>query len=188
MLADRRSVRLHHLQTGPLISMANTPEYMANWHQSNRERRRDDKAQRRRNMRVVNPEAARAADRAEYAKRAEAKLAQKKAYYEANKEKIRQKRADHYQLNKHACDLRVRNRKQGLSVIDETQPGDWTRLLQVFGPFCMAPGCTSPDVTLDHVIPFSRGGRHHFSNFQLLCRSCNSKKGTKTIDYRTPHG
>ncbi|RJQ54192.1 MAG: DUF262 domain-containing protein [Actinobacteria bacterium] len=38
--------------------------------------------------------------------------------------------------------------------------------------------CFLPDeLTLDHVEPWSRGGRTELSNAQLLCRPCNSKKG-----------
>lgn len=38
--------------------------------------------------------------------------------------------------------------------------------------------------TIDHVIPLSRGGRNHVSNYQLLCRKCNELKGATTIDFR----
>lgn len=38
---------------------------------------------------------------------------------------------------------------------------------------------SADDLTIDHVIPFSRGGRTEESNLQTLCRTCNSKKGTK---------
>lgn len=33
------------------------------------------------------------------------------------------------------------------------------------------------DLTLDHVIPFSRGGKTEKDNLRTLCQSCNSKKG-----------
>lgn len=39
-------------------------------------------------------------------------------------------------------------------------------------------------VTVDHIIPLSKGGNLTLSNVQLLCRSCNSIKNDKTILYR----
>ena len=36
------------------------------------------------------------------------------------------------------------------------------------------------NLTIDHVIPQSRGGSDHLDNLQLLCGACNSTKGTGT--------
>jgi 5-methylcytosine-specific restriction endonuclease McrA len=36
----------------------------------------------------------------------------------------------------------------------------------------------------DHVYPRSRGGLDLLGNLQPLCRSCNSRKGTKFLDFR----
>ncbi|MDY6785278.1 MAG: HNH endonuclease [Cyanobacteriota bacterium] len=35
-------------------------------------------------------------------------------------------------------------------------------------------------LTLDHVIPRSKGGKHRWDNIATACESCNSKKGDRT--------
>jgi 5-methylcytosine-specific restriction endonuclease McrA len=35
-------------------------------------------------------------------------------------------------------------------------------------------------LTIDHVIPLSRGGRHEWTNVVTACSACNNKKGDKT--------
>lgn len=35
------------------------------------------------------------------------------------------------------------------------------------------------NLTVDHIIPESKGGTLDFDNLQTLCQSCNSKKGTR---------
>lgn len=54
---------------------------------------------------------------------------------------------------------------------------------EVCGRLCLR--CGSDDVTIDHVVPCSRGGKNLLENLQVLCLSCNSRKHAKTTDYRT---
>ena len=40
-----------------------------------------------------------------------------------------------------------------------------------------------PNLTIDHVVPKSRGGTDHLENLQLLCGACNSIKGDREMAY-----
>lgn len=41
------------------------------------------------------------------------------------------------------------------------------------------------DLTVDHIIPRSRGGSDHRSNLRVVCGAFNSARGNKMIDYRS---
>jgi 5-methylcytosine-specific restriction endonuclease McrA len=46
---------------------------------------------------------------------------------------------------------------------------------------CQWCGCDVPykEMHLDHVIPLAKGGEHSYANTQVLCASCNGRKGAK---------
>lgn len=67
---------------------------------------------------------------------------------------------------------------------------------------CPMPGCGVPldyrnsrypnSAEVDHVIPRARGGPDHIENTQVMCRTCNRRKGGKTgtpsdFETGTPH-
>ena len=54
----------------------------------------------------------------------------------------------------------------------------------IFGMICLGCSQENNNLTLDHIVPLSKGGRHCLANCQLLCSNCNSKKGNQLIDYR----
>lgn len=60
---------------------------------------------------------------------------------------------------------------------------EWEELKKKQGYKCLRCGEVK-QLSRDHVIPIEKGGSSDISNIQGLCRSCNSKKHTKTIDYR----
>ncbi len=46
---------------------------------------------------------------------------------------------------------------------------------------CQYCGTVSRDLTIDHVHPKHRGGRHEWENLVAACRTCNHRKGSKTL-------
>lgn len=60
---------------------------------------------------------------------------------------------------------------------------EWLALCNQWGNKCLHCGSTER-LTRDHVIPLVMGGTNTLDNLQLLCLSCNSRKHTKSTDYR----
>jgi len=111
-----------------------------------------------------------------------------KEYRQKNLErmKIRDKiysigyRREHYQ------ELLSRNRAR--RSLKKANGGDltyeqWVQVCNKYENKCLCCG-TSERMSLDHIIPITKGGKHIAENVQPLCCSCNSRKGTKIIDYR----
>lgn len=79
---------------------------------------------------------------------------------------------------------RYRSRRQGAE--GNCTIAEWKAVLLRYAPDgrCLACGQSRP-LTMDHVVPLSRGGANTPDNLQPLCRSCNTRKGRSIIDYRT---
>jgi 5-methylcytosine-specific restriction endonuclease McrA len=56
-------------------------------------------------------------------------------------------------------------------------------VFELHGKKCLRCG-SDKKISLDHIVPVFNGGANEIENLQPLCKSCNSKKGTNTIDYR----
>lgn len=61
---------------------------------------------------------------------------------------------------------------------------EWDALCKKYDNKCLACGRQNIKLTVDHVIPLSKGGKNSIDNIQPLCKSCNSQKGAKQTDYR----
>jgi 5-methylcytosine-specific restriction endonuclease McrA len=61
------------------------------------------------------------------------------------------------------------------------------------GYTCQYCGSRTKDLTIDHVTPRSRGGKHTWENLVSACRACNHRKGGKSLEEsrmvlrRAPH-
>jgi hypothetical protein len=62
---------------------------------------------------------------------------------------------------------------------------DWENLKAQYDWTCPSCNKREPDIklTVDHIIPLSRGGSHNIENIQPLCGICNSRKFTKVEKY-----
>jgi len=41
--------------------------------------------------------------------------------------------------------------------------------------------CNGVLMTVDHIVPKSKGGKDDIANYQTMCRPCNAKKGNKCL-------
>ncbi len=58
---------------------------------------------------------------------------------------------------------------------------EWELLKKQYGNKCPRCNKLEPDIklTIDHIIPLSKGGSNYIENIQPLCYSCNSSKGNR---------
>jgi len=66
--------------------------------------------------------------------------------------------------------------------LDPIPPGREARVrrLRKLGNRCVCCN-TTWDLTVDHIVPLSRGGRKGHPNLQLLCSSCNQDKAAQLM-------
>jgi 5-methylcytosine-specific restriction endonuclease McrA len=151
------------------------------YREANREKvRMRDRARRA----ALAPEQRRAIARRQYLRRAEQARAYSRRWYHENRDRAltfnrqyrRRKPAENVQ--------RVNRRRARLRGAGGTYTAaEWQALCEKYGNRCLACGCDGP-LTVDHVVPITRGESNSIDNLQPLCRPCNQRKGTQIIDYR----
>lgn len=105
-------------------------------------------------------------------------------YYSKNREKIFQNAMSWRRKNPERYLVIGRSymhiRRKNLIKCDKISCNDWETLINR-SPMCPMCGrfVECENLTIDHVIPVSRGGYHVLVNLSPLCKSCNSKKQAK---------
>ncbi len=108
-------------------------------------------------------------------------------YYERMKESVL-KRTRKYQLEnidrvRQWAVIQMSKRRARIAAGGTFTLLEWTNLCARYNHRCLCCG-RQTKLTPDHVVPISRGGSNTISNIQPLCGPCNSRKFTKTIDFR----
>jgi len=60
-------------------------------------------------------------------------------------------------------------------------PNEWELQIELYDHRCVYCGKQHERLSMDHVVPISRGGKHVIGNVVPACRSCNSKKGAYSL-------
>lgn len=126
----------------------------------------------------------------EYCKKNREYLNKKSKENTARNREARMRSQEKYrQKNKYSIRVSAKNRKKVVLRGDLTGR-QWEEVLIKYGHRCLACGKDESEVkiTIDHIIPISKGGLHTMDNIQPLCQSCNSSKHTKIVDYRPDLG
>jgi len=94
------------------------------------------------------------------------KLSQKR-YYETQNGRAKKREKD----------IRYKSKRRG-SIINDFSNAQWLTQIKLQNGRCFY--CKNKiDLTIDHIIPVSKGGEHTQSNIVAACKSCNSRKGNK---------
>jgi 5-methylcytosine-specific restriction endonuclease McrA len=103
---------------------------------------------------------------------------QRKRDYEYRLEIERRSRAKNKEKHRPGKNARqsIRNRKLSNNPFEIINKD----LKRVYRSECWRCG-TKENLSMDHIVPITRGGNHAVGNIMTLCRSCNSSKGNKFL-------
>ncbi|MCR4330021.1 MAG: HNH endonuclease [Candidatus Roizmanbacteria bacterium] len=82
--------------------------------------------------------------------------------------------------------LNGRRRATKIGAIGSHSQEDWESLKKGYNHTCLCCNKREPDICLteDHIISLYDGGSDYIENIQPLCKSCNSKKNIKSINFK----
>jgi 5-methylcytosine-specific restriction endonuclease McrA len=103
------------------------------------------------------------------------------AWYRLNADRAKQRAKLWNHANREAKYRQRQTHQQLLASAGPLPIRVWSDILQNYEHRCAYCGASGP-LTIDHRVPLSRGGRNSSDNIKPACRSCNSKKATRSED------
>ena len=103
----------------------------------------------------------------------------KKKYADNNKEKIAKKKSKYYKNNPDKWRIYTAKRR---AIVKEAETNYISNkeISTLYASPCFYCGETER-ITMEHLIPLSRGGRHSIGNLAPMCESCNKSKNDKLL-------
>lgn len=150
------------------------------WRQANIGRVRKMERERRRRWREENREISRQKARDYREVHLDECRERNRSYYHRNRDTMRSQNARWYREHpeKNRLNQKMRRaRKSGTA--DNISPVQWDGILKTYDYRCAYCRSERP-LTMDHLMPLSRGGKHCRDNIVPACIRCNCSKGPKT--------
>jgi 5-methylcytosine-specific restriction endonuclease McrA len=160
-------------------------------------------AERARRWRAKNPEKHRATDKRQREKHRDKVLERTRSWRERNRDHVKKyqksyeaARRDKAKVCARAARWFKENPEKALAQCHKRRarvlgaegfytPEDIQKILADQNGLCVGINCgkdISKRFTIDHIIPLVRGGSNWPANLQLTCKSCNCKKGKRTME------
>ncbi len=120
-----------------------------------------------------------------YIKNKERILERTSAYKKAHKSQSKEYKRRYYRDNPDKVKEHFHRRKARLKANGGSYTvEEWLDLCKKYDNKCLCCG-KKEKLTVDHIVPLSRGGTNYIENIQPLCNECNASKGNHhNTDYR----
>lgn len=113
----------------------------------------------------------------------EQQKASQQSYVERNRDKVRLAKQRSYQTyiteQRHRSRIKGAKRRMLLEDKGSFSLDDWNALVALYNFRCAWCASSIRKLTIDHIVPVSKGGDNYITNIQPLCKPCNSKKGAR---------